>query len=370
MRKFLFGLAGPGLSKKLDHHGDHDLHPSGADSGQRSVEVEQGHPCGVCADAARDDFDHFSHFGMQRYPRRMFRISEDDVRRLLPMRDCIEQLRVAFRDYAEGKAQNQPRRRLVLPTGATLHSLAGAWGNYFGTKIYSTHSRYGAHFTFLLYEASTGNPLAEFEANWLGQIRTGAASGLAVDLLLKPDQPVTVGCIGSGFQAESQIQAVRAVRTVRDLRVFSRSEDKRQSFAQHVRGIPVASPEEAAAGCDVLITATWAKDPVIAAEAVPAGAIVLAMGSNQPQRRELPAELVQQSFIVVDDREACRIEAGDLLLALDDQGWKRTVDLRDLVARNIARPENQTTIFKSVGLGLEDVAAGALVFERIRASYS
>ena len=78
----------------------------------------------------------------------------------------------------------------------------------------------------------------------------------------------------------------------------------------------------------MLITATWAKDPVIAAEAVPSGALVLAMGSNQPQRRELPAELVQQSFVVVDDREACRIEAGDLLLALDDAGWQRTVDLK------------------------------------------
>ena len=284
------------------------------------------------------------------------------------MRDCIEQLRRAFRDYAEGKAQNQPRRRLVLPTGATLHALAGAWGDYFGTKIYSTHVHYGAHFTFLLYEAATGRPLAEFEANWLGQIRTGAASGLAADLLLKPEQPITVGCIGSGFQADSQIQALRAVRTVRELRIFSRSEEKRQSFAQQVGGVAVASPEEAAAGCDVLITATWAKDPVIAAEAVPPAAVVLAMGTNQPQRRELPAELVQQSFIVVDDSEACRIEAGDLLLALDDAGWQRTVNLSDVVAGNNTRPQDRTTIFKSVGLGLEDVAAGALVFERMRAS--
>ena len=96
--------------------------------------------------------------------------------------DCIEQLRLAFRDYAEGKAQNQPRRRLVLSDGCDAACSRRGWGDYFGTKIYSTHARYGAHFTFLLYEAATGTPLAEFEANWLGQIRTGAASGLATDL--------------------------------------------------------------------------------------------------------------------------------------------------------------------------------------------
>src|SRR4051794_18725789 len=296
----------------------------------------------------------------------MTRFTEEDVRHFLPMRDAVGRIRDAFRDWALGRGKNQVRRRLMLDSGSVLHSLAGAWGSYFGTKVYSTHPGYGAWFTFLLYEAATGNPLAEFEANWLGQIRTGAASGLAADLLLKPDQPITVGCIGSGFQAESQIEALRAVRTIRELRIFSRSEDKRQSLAQRVGGVGVASPEEAAKGCDVLITATWAKDPVIEAKAVPAGAVVLAMGTNQPQRRELPAELVQQSFVVVDDREACRIEAGDLLLALDDAGWQRTVDLKALAAQTTVRPPNQTTIFKSVGLGLEDVAAGALVFERVR----
>src|SRR4051794_21348135 len=103
---------------------------------------------------------------MQRYAQKMLRITEDDVRRLLPMRDAIERLRVAFKDYAEGRAFNQPRRRLVLPAGATLHQLAGAWGDYFGTKVYSTHARYGAYFTVLLYDARDGHPLAEFEANW------------------------------------------------------------------------------------------------------------------------------------------------------------------------------------------------------------
>ena len=303
----------------------------------------------------------------------MLQISEEQVRQALPMGDAIERLRVAFRDYAEGRAQNQPRRRLVLPTGATLHSLAGSWGNYFGTKIYSTHPKYGAYFTFLLYDADQARPLAQFEANWLGQIRTGAASGLAADLLLEPGPESHCRVHRQRFQAQSQLNALAAVRPIGEVRVFSRNPENRESFAREVGGRAVGSAEEAAAGCDVLITATWAKEPVIAAGAVPARALVLAMGSNQPQRRELPGELVQQSFVVVDDREACRIEAGDLLLALNDAEWQKTVELKDLVARTsdaLNQRSGRTAIFKSVGLGLEDVAVAALVYERASGSYS
>ena len=92
-------------------------------------------------------------------------------------------MRNTFEALARGEAQNQPRRRLLLPSGSVLHSMAGAYGGYFGTKIYSTNRKHGAWFTFLLYDAETARPLAEFEANYLGQIRTGAVSGLAADLL-------------------------------------------------------------------------------------------------------------------------------------------------------------------------------------------
>ena len=121
----------------------------------------------------------------------MIQFTEDDVVRLLPMTAAIESLRKAFTAYGNGEAQNQPRRRLILPTGAVLHSMAAAYGGYFGTKIYSTHPKHGAYFTFLLYDAATARPLAQFEANHLGQIRTGAASGLAADLLA-PEKPLSV----------------------------------------------------------------------------------------------------------------------------------------------------------------------------------
>ena len=284
------------------------------------------------------------------------------------MADAIGCLREAFAAYARGEAQNQPRRRLHLPTGAVLHALAGSHGRYFGTKIYSTHPKHGAHFTFLLYDAATGEPLAQIEANHLGQIRTGAASGLAADLLT-PKRGLVVAVIGSGFQAETQLEAVAAVRTVERARVFSRNSEKRDAYAARMTerlGIPVtasASAEEAVEAVDVVITATYAKDPVLSA--VPETALVIAVGSNNPTRRELPGELVRKARIVVDDKEACRIEAGDLLLALDDEGWRNVMELKNLVAgKTKAGHEDRLTVFKSVGLGLEDVAVGAVVYER------
>src|SRR5271163_5086036 len=160
----------------------------------------------------------------------MLYLSEEDVRELLPMPEAIGVMRSAFQALAQGRAINQPRRRLILDTGAMLHSMAGSYENYFGTKIYSTHPRYGAHFLFLLFDAQTGNPLAQMEANHLGQIRTGAAGGYATDLLANPEAD-SLGVIGSGFQARTQIEAIRAVRPIKTVRVWSRSEEKRRKFA-------------------------------------------------------------------------------------------------------------------------------------------
>ena len=296
--------------------------------------------------------------------------TEDDVRRMLPMQDAIAALRSAFIDYAEGKALNQPRRRLMLPTGAVLHSMAGAYRSYFGTKVYSTHAKHGAHFTFLFYESATGAPLARFEANHLGQIRTGAASGLATDVLV-PEQEITVGLIGAGFQARTQLEAIATVRRISEARVWSRSAMKRSSFAEEmsrnlrIRVIPVDSASEACASARVIVTATFAKDPVIDITDVPSVALVIAVGSNYPQRRELPSELIQQAAIVVDDLDACRIEAGDLLLGLPDAGWQHVAELKNVVSgKTKAGQSDRLIVFKSVGLGLEDVAAAAVVYER------
>jgi alanine dehydrogenase len=292
----------------------------------------------------------------------MLQITEDQVRELLPMRDCIRLMREVFRDLRAGAALNQARRRLTLPTGSTLHSLAGAWGKYFGTKIYSTNPKVGANFFFLLFDAETARPLAQFEANYLGQIRTGAASGYATDILAAPDAS-TLTIIGSGFQAQSQFDAIREVRAIKSVRVWSRNEEKREKFARLIGATACASVEHALRGADIVATATSAKDPVLASAWIAAGTHINAMGSNQAQRRELPSDLIARAqLIAVDSLEQAKIEAGDLLLAPVDWGDRKIVELAKVDARPAGSP---VTIFKSLGLGVEDVAAAAFVYEQL-----
>ena len=292
----------------------------------------------------------------------MLYLTEADVCELLPMGECVGVMRRTFEALAQGRAQNQPRRRLILETGSVLHSMAGAYHNYFGTKFYSTNLRYGAHFYFMLYDAKTAQPLALMEANHLGQIRTGAASGYATDLLAHP-QAETLGIIGSGFQARSQLDAVRAVRSIKHIRIWSRSEEKLRKFAEAHGVTAVPTAEEAVRGAQIVVTATNAKDPVLEDAWIQPGTMVNAMGSNNASRRELPAELVRRADLVAADSiEQAHIEAGDLILA---DSWKNVVELKDVQKHY---DPNKITIFKSLGLGVEDVAAGAFVYERALAT--
>jgi alanine dehydrogenase len=305
----------------------------------------------------------------------MLFLTENDVQSLLPMEEALRLVREAFVALSEGRASNQPRRRLALASGAALHSMAGAWGGYFGTKVYSTHPRHGFHFHFMLYEESTGRALAMMEANWLGQIRTGAASGVATDLLARPEAS-TLGIIGSGFQARSQWEAIAAVRSLSEVRVWSRDAERRRRFAgaterAGVKAIAVETAEQAVRGADIVVTATNAKEPVLASDWIADGAHVVAMGSNQARRRELPAELIERAALVaVDSIEQARVESGDLLMAVPPDRWlpPKFVEIAEVAAGHAGRKgARDVTIFKSLGIGVEDVAAGAFVYEQARA---
>ena len=252
---------------------------------------------------------------------------------------------------------------MFLPTGTVLHSMAGSWGKYLGTKVYATNARHGAaYFFFLLFDAETARPLATFEANHLGQIRTGAASGYATDILAAP-KAATLGIIGSGFQARTQLAAMREVRELRDVRVWSRDAKNRARFAAANDAREVGSAEEAVRGAEIVVTATWSKDPVLDAAWIAPGTHINAMGSNQAQRRELPAELIQRAdLIAVDALDVAKIESGDLILAAVDWSDPRIVELAKVESRPAGNP---VTIFKSNGLGVEDVAAAAYVYEKM-----
>jgi len=183
--------------------------------------------------------------------------------------------------------------------------------------------------------------------------------------------------IGSGFQSWTQLEAVLAVRQPRRVSVFSRKSDKRESFAAKARaafGIEAtaaASAEECVHDAQIVITATYSKDPVLESDWIDGGAHVNAAGSNQFNRREIPTELVRRaSLIAVDSLEQARTEAGDLLLAVPEGEWGE-LPLTELgkiaAATGYTRPQG-ITIFESLGLGVEDVAAAALVYEKLTRS--
>jgi len=295
----------------------------------------------------------------------MIQVTEEQVRELLSMEQCVRIMRQTFTALRNGTASNQPRRRIYLDNGSTLHSMGGVYGKYFGTKIYSSNPKHGAHFFFFLFDSETARPLAQFEANYLGQIRTGAASGYATDLLASAEAS-SLAVIGSGFQAQSQIDAIRCVRDLKDIRVWGRKADKAAAFAEKNGARAVATAEEAVRGADIVVTATSSKDPVIHEEWIEHGkhgVHVNAMGSNREQRRELPSRLIARAdLIAVDALDVAKIEAGDLLLAPVDWSDRRIVELAKIEHRPEGAP---ITIFKSCGLGVEDVSAAAYIYERL-----
>jgi ornithine cyclodeaminase/alanine dehydrogenase-like protein (mu-crystallin family) len=287
-------------------------------------------------------------------------LNEEEVKQLLPMDACVTMMRRAFEEMRAGRTRNQPRRRLILDTGSVLHQMAGSWGNYFVTKIYSSNRKYGGVLQMinLLYDAETGKPLAYLEANNLGMIRTGAASGYATDLLAAPDASV-VGMIGSGWQARGQVEAMRAVRPIQEIRVWSRKLENAERFAKEKNCRAVESAEEAVRDAPIVVTATSSKDAVIEAAWIKPGTMINAMGSNVANRREIPADLVRAAGrVVVDDLEQARIEAGDLILA---DSWANVVELKDVER---GHDPTHVTIFESLGIAVEDAAAAAYVYEQ------
>lgn len=299
----------------------------------------------------------------------MVYITEKDVHRFLDMPRAISLMRDAFHGLADGTAVNHPRRRLILPTGSVLHYMAAGNSHYYGAKVYSTNLKTGAHFLFLLYRAEDATPLAIIEANALGQIRTGAATGYATDLLARPDA-ASLAVIGSGYQAETQVAAVAAVRKLNEIRVWSRKPEKREAFVARLRaqGHPQAatasSAEAAVKGADIVVTMTNSKDPVFDAAWIGPGTHINAAGSNQATRRELPPDILNRAaLIAVDSIEDMEIESGDLLLARNEGKWdgKGVVDLAKVSGR---KSPDDITIFKSNGLAIEDVVAAGWVYEQ------
>ncbi len=305
-------------------------------------------------------------------------LNEQEVTQLLPMDECIEALERAFAHAGAGKVDNKPRSRIRMP-GGFFHFMAAADGGQgvFGYKAYPSFAGPGGgKMMMMLYDYETGQLLACMEAGRLGQIRTGAASGLATRYMARCAAS-TVAVIGSGFQARTQLEAVCAVRSIGEARVFSRRQERREDFAQRsserlgVDVQPVENAQECVEGADIVIAITSAREPVVLGDWLAPGAHVNAAGGNHWLRREIDeAAVLKSELIVVDDLEQARIECGDLMW-LEARGtfrWDMAHELQEVVAGRVPGRLSQegVTLFESMGVALEDIAAADLVYRKAR----
>jgi alanine dehydrogenase len=303
-------------------------------------------------------------------------IREAQVREVLTMPRAIEALEAAFRDWAHGRATNQPRQRVHAQQG-TLHLMGAAWHSrgYIGYKAYFSFPT-GTRFHVVLASAHTGEVLALIEADWLGRIRTGAASGLATKYLAR-EEATTVALLGAGAQAETQLQAICTVRSIQRAFVFSRTPETRATFAERMTAqlsIPVyavESVEQAVAEAEVICTITSAREPILQGALLKPGMHINAAGANSLARRELDTFAVGRcERIFVDDPAQARMEAAELVVPIELRklSWERVYPLAHLVGGLLPTRQSpeEITLFKSLGIALEDVAAATVVYEALR----
>jgi alanine dehydrogenase len=300
-------------------------------------------------------------------------LTEAEVEGLLDMRSTLDAVESVLRDQAEGRATNRARRRVALPKSGLNYMAAGAPEmGATGIKVYSV-GRSGDRFYTMLFDPETGELLSILQSDKLGQMRTGAASGVATRHLAREDAN-TLGIYGAGWQAESQLEAVAAVRDLERVIVYSRRQESRKAFAEkmaerlEIEVETTHSPDEPAAQ-DIIVTATSAREPVLLGEWLRPGAHVNAAGSNFLFKSEIDREVVQRaSFVCVDSREELGLEAGDLLRPLETGLIlpEAIYELGQVIAGQVKgrqAPED-VTLFASQGLALEDMAAARVVYDR------
>jgi len=312
-------------------------------------------------------------------------LSREDVRRALPMRQAIEAMKGAFSQLSAGQADVPLRVALQVPghNGLTLFMPAYlADDDRMAVKIVSVFNDNPAkglpliHALVVVVDATTGSPAAVMDGTYLTALRTGAASGAATDLLSREDARI-VAVFGAGVQGRTQLEAVCAVRPIQEAWVYDVMPERAVDYASEMSrrlSLPVqvaGAPAEAVQRADVICTATTASAPVFEDADVRSGTHINAVGAYTPEMQEIPVETVQRAKIVIDHREASLAEAGDLLIPLErgliteDHMY---AELGQIAAgRKPGRTSSdEVTLFKSVGVAVQDVAAAAAVLEAAR----
>jgi alanine dehydrogenase len=297
-------------------------------------------------------------------------LREADIDALLSPEDAVTAVEECFARLARADVENRPRLRLRLADGQLNVMAAADLGlGVAGLKTYAGFSE-GARFAVLLFAADRPELLAVIEADRLGQLRTGAASGVAAEYLAAPGAR-SLGLIGTGWQAESQLACIRAaVPDLERVVAYSRDAERRARFCERFGAEPGEYNRDAAEQ-DIVVTVTTSKDPVLRGEWLRPGALVCAVGANQIQARELDnAVLERAAFVCCDSKEQARIEAGDLAEPVERGvlDWLEVHELSEVVGGDVSAraSDEDIVLFKSIGIAAEDVAVGAFVYERAR----
>jgi alanine dehydrogenase len=300
-------------------------------------------------------------------------LTENEVDSLLDMRTTLDAVEEVLCQHAEGRATNRARRRVALQGSGLNVMFAGAPEiGALGLKAY-TIARGGARFYTMLFDPESGELLSIMQSDKLGQLRTGAASGVATKYLAREDAN-SLGIYGAGWQAESQLEAIAAVRKLERVVVHARTEESRKAFAEKMGerlGLEIETthaPEEPAAQ-DIVVTVTSSTQPVLRGEWLKEGTHVNAAGSNFLFKSEIDRDVVKRaSLVTVDSREELGLEAGNLLMGLETGAVmpEAVRELGQVIAGQVPgrRSPEEITLFASQGLALEDMAAARIVYDR------
>jgi ornithine cyclodeaminase/alanine dehydrogenase-like protein (mu-crystallin family) len=296
-------------------------------------------------------------------PDRPLFLSEEQVREHLRMADLIPAIEKALIDFSSGKV-TQPVRSVIKvdPPGGFLGLMPALTPDGLGLKAVTFYPSNAereipTHMaTIFLVDPQTGTPLAIMDGRLITEMRTAAVSAAATKLLASPDAKV-LAILGSGVQARSHVEALRLVREFEEILVWSPTLEHARRFANQI-GATAMSAEEAVSGADVIVTVTNSKAPVLQGSWLKAGSHVNAVGACRPDWRELDDDAMQQAVVFVDSREGALKESGDVILS----GAQIYAELGEALAGKIPPRANDTTLFKSLGMAVEDIAAATLVY--------
>ncbi len=290
-------------------------------------------------------------------------LDESAVGRLLRMEEVVPAIERALADFSSGTVVQPVRTMLPVAEHEGFLGLMPAYtGSALGAKLVAFYPRNTHvpthHATILLFKPETGEPLISMDGRLITEVRTAAVSAVATDRLAKADASV-LAIIGSGVQASSHLEALRLVREFREVRVWSPR--RAAAFAQEHGVDAAASAEEAVRGADVVVTATTSPTPVLSGEWLSPGAHINAVGAPRPDWRELDDEVLRRAKVYVDSREAAAKESGDIIAA-----GEVYAEIGEVAAgtRPGRQSDEEVTLFKSLGLAVEDVATAELVYRK------